>query len=196
MALVPLVAGALLGRQVQLPPIPTETLLAEADCGEEALAAHLGAFGCRVWRDAERGWLTADGPATRGAEIDLSTAPGLVLLLAPLAAQACRIAGAPSRFTGLGSSGCEDRLESLAAALAGLGLGVERGPEHLAVEPGRGDPVTSLDPQGDARLALSLALLGLVWPGLRVRGATCVDRWWPGFWEEMRGLGCRVLPGA
>jgi 3-phosphoshikimate 1-carboxyvinyltransferase len=45
---------------------------------------------------------------------------------------------------------------------------------------------------GDHRLAMSLAVAGLVGPGVDVVGADCADVSYPTFWRDVRSLGGTV----
>jgi 3-phosphoshikimate 1-carboxyvinyltransferase len=45
-----------------------------------------------------------------------------------------------------------------------------------------------VDPHGDHRIAMALAPIGLVVPGLAVDDPGVVDKTWPGFWAMLDDL--------
>ena len=49
-------------------------------------------------------------------------------------------------------------------------------------------PSHDLDPAGDHRVAMALAVAGLVVPGLRLADPRCVGKSWPRFWDAWEGL--------
>ena len=73
----------------------------------------------------------------------------------------------------------------------------ETGPEHLTVVPGapaaasRRAP-SPVDPRGDHRIAMALALTGLRLPGVAIRDPEVVGKSFPGFWRALAALGARV----
>jgi 3-phosphoshikimate 1-carboxyvinyltransferase len=116
-------------------------------------------------------------------------------VLAAVAAVAA-LDGHASRLAGLGTlEGKESpRRSGLAGALGALGLAVLSDAGTLAIGPAPGVSARRtaplvLDPRGDHRMAFAFALLGLAWPALCVADPGCVDKSWPGFWEE---LGARL----
>lgn len=83
-----------------------------------------------------------------------------------------------------------DRISVLAAELGRIGLAVETLPDGLVVH---GGPVRGgeADSHGDHRLAMSLAVAGLISEqGVTVKNVECVNTSFPGFWDlldEVRG---------
>jgi 3-phosphoshikimate 1-carboxyvinyltransferase len=49
----------------------------------------------------------------------------------------------------------------------------------------------AIDPHGDHRVAMSLALIGLVTPGITVAHPEVVNKTWPAFWNVLSGLESR-----
>jgi 3-phosphoshikimate 1-carboxyvinyltransferase len=163
--------------------------------GDVRIAEHLAAFGCRTrWSDAG---LEVCGAPLRPARLDLSGEPDLAPVLAAVAAAAAGARpGEPSVLAGLGTlAGKESsRLEVLALGLRAAGWAAEAGAAELRVG-ARADPDAvapcALDASGDHRMAFAFALLGLLRPGLTVRGADAVAKSWPGFWDDLARLGAR-----
>ena len=86
-------------------------------------------------------------------------------------------------------------IAALADALSRLGARVVAEEDGLAIEPPEGGASFGpavLDPHGDHRIAMALALTGLRIPGIRIRTPEVVAKSYPGFWDALSGLGARV----
>jgi 3-phosphoshikimate 1-carboxyvinyltransferase len=90
-----------------------------------------------------------------------------------------------------------DRLEAMATELRKAGAEVEEGPDWLRIpgiwagigkdrEP-PSEPV-QIDPRGDHRIAMSLALVGLRRPGIEVTAPEVVGKSYPDFWKDLDRL--------
>jgi 3-phosphoshikimate 1-carboxyvinyltransferase len=86
-----------------------------------------------------------------------------------------------------------DRIASVAAELRKMGAQVEERPDGMVI---RGPmPLTGavVDSHGDHRLAMALAVAGLVAHGETiVRGAAAINDSFPGFVETMQALGADI----
>jgi 3-phosphoshikimate 1-carboxyvinyltransferase len=85
-----------------------------------------------------------------------------------------------------------DRISMLCSELRGLGVEVEEFPDGFAIEGGtlRGGTV---NPHGDHRLAMSMAIAGLAsQEAVTVRQMEIVRESYPGFFEMLQGLGADV----
>lgn len=86
-----------------------------------------------------------------------------------------------------------DRLEAMATELRKLGAEVDEGVDSLRIPGIWGhaappeDPVL-IDPRGDHRIAMSLALAGLRRPGVSVSSPEVVGKSYPGFWKDLAAL--------
>jgi 3-phosphoshikimate 1-carboxyvinyltransferase len=184
-AAVALAAACLTGGDVRVSGFGTPSLQ-----GDVRIAEHLRAFGVAAGFDG--GVLWSRGRATRGARIDLSGEPDLAPPLAAVAAAVALEVGESSELSGLGTlPGKESsRIAVLAEGLERIGVRARSSSERLSIAPGsRREGELVLDPRGDHRMAFAFALLGLLVPGVRVRGPGCVAKSWPGFWEEIERLG-------
>jgi len=157
--------------------------------------AHLARFGCRTGWEPEGPW--AEGRPDRGAEVDCADTPDLAPVLAAVAAGAAIRVGAESRLFGLATlRGKEsDRIDTLSRGLEAAGVLVRAERDALEIGPaaaGRTPGPILLDPQGDHRMAFAFALLGLTVEDARVSDPSCVSKSWPGFWEDLGGLGATV----
>lgn len=117
---------------------------------------------------------------------DLTPCPDL---LPPLAAAAV-VAGHPVEITGVAHARVKesDRVAVLAEGLARAGVRVEELPDGLRIVPGGGLRPARLDPHGDHRMAMAFGLLSLLEPRLEVSDPGCVDKSYPSFWDDLRGL--------
>ena len=121
------------------------------------------------------------------AEIDVSGCPDL---LPPLAVMAAVRSGA-TRFTNAARLRMKesDRLSTAAALLTALGGQAEEGPDFLTVH---GGPLSggTVDCANDHRIAMAAAIAATACAGpVTVRGAECVKKSYPDFWEVYRSLG-------
>jgi 3-phosphoshikimate 1-carboxyvinyltransferase len=80
-----------------------------------------------------------------------------------------------------------DRLAALATELRKVGPKIEEFPDGLRITPG---PLqgASLATYNDHRMAMSLALIGLVVPGIRIENPACVGKTYPHFWQDLEKL--------
>ena len=121
------------------------------------------------------------------AEIDVSGCPDLLPPLAVMAA----VRSGTTCFTNAARLRMKesDRLSTTAAALAALGGRAEEGPDFLTVH---GGPLTggTVDSANDHRIAMmaAIAATGCTGP-VTIRGAECVQKSYPDFWEVYRSLG-------
>jgi len=85
-----------------------------------------------------------------------------------------------------------DRIASLARELSRLGGEVAERDDGLAIVGGRVLEDAACETYGDHRLAMSLAIAGLVGPRVDIIGAECASVSYPDFWEHARALGGAV----
>jgi len=186
-ACYPAAAAAMTGGEVTL-----EGLLPDSPQGDRGFLDLLAGMGAEAaWRGGE---LIVRGPGPRGlraVEADLSSMPDQVptlAALAPFARGTTRIGNVP--HLRIKES---DRLGAMAAELGKLGAPVEEGPDSLTIPglwhdglPPAGEVV--VDPHDDHRIAMSLALVGLRRPGVRIATPGVVAKSYPAFWEDLQSL--------
>ena len=85
-----------------------------------------------------------------------------------------------------------DRIAALARELSRLGGQIEEQPDGLRVLGGARLEHAVCETLGDHRLAMSLAVAGLVGPGADVVGADCAVVSYPSFWRHVRTVGGEV----
>jgi 3-phosphoshikimate 1-carboxyvinyltransferase len=142
-------------------------------------------MGCTV--TSSDGGTTVTGPASLSpVSVDMSAAPDAAVALAVI----CARAGGRSRISGLHSLRLKesDRLAALHSELTRFGSQVVIEGDSLEIAPGSELDV-EFDSHNDHRIAMSLALLGLVAPGISVDDPDVVNKTWPTYWEWLGSTG-------
>ncbi len=105
---------------------------------------------------------------------------------APTFATVAAFADGVSTMTGIRNLSLKEsnRIDSIAKGLGALGVKVESGEDCIHIHPGkmRGGEV---DPQGDHRIAMSCALVGLKVPGVRILQPECVRKSLPNYFQYL-----------
>jgi 3-phosphoshikimate 1-carboxyvinyltransferase len=125
-------------------------------------------------------------PLTIGGEL----AAELIDELPVLTVLAATIPG-ESRITGARELRVKesDRIAAMAAGLKAMGAGVEELEDGWVIQGGRPLAGAHVDSYGDHRVAMALAVAGLVADGTtEVAGAECVAISYPGFWKDLEAL--------
>ena len=157
--------------------------------GDVAFADALGRMGCDVaWHDEGDGSVTVSGRAARGIDIDMNAISDTVPTLAVVAL----FADGPTTIRNVAHIRDKetDRIGDLACELRRLGAAVEESRDGLRIVPGgagrlHGATVATYD---DHRMAMSLALVGLRVPGVRVSDPACVGKTFPDYWERLDAI--------
>ncbi len=127
------------------------------------------------------------GPAGRltGIDVDMNALPDAVLALAVVAL----FAEGPTRIRNVANLRIKetDRLAALETELRKLGARASAGSDSLTIEPGPLRPAV-IDTYGDHRMAMGLALAGLVVPGVVIRDPQCTAKTYPGFFADLARL--------
>jgi len=120
---------------------------------------------------------------------DLSNCIDLLPTVAVLAA----VAEGTSELTGIGRARIKesDRVAAVREGLEAMGIAVTEEADRLTVTGGqpRGAVIDSHD---DHRIAMAFAVLGMVAGETVIRGAECVSKTYPRFWEDLAALGGMV----
>ncbi len=80
-----------------------------------------------------------------------------------------------------------DRLAALARELQRTGIRAAESEDGLIIEGGKPRGAV-IETYNDHRIAMSFAVLGLAIPGMRIKDRDCVNKSFPGFWEELEKL--------
>jgi 3-phosphoshikimate 1-carboxyvinyltransferase len=188
-AAYPAAAAALTGGRVLLTGLP-----AASRQGDRGFLDLLAAMGARVeWRPEEDAVEVAGTGRLEAVDRDLSAMPDQVptlAALAPFARGTTVIRGVP--HLRIKES---DRLAAMVAGLRAIGAEADETPDGLVV-PGvwaerRPEPPPAplaVDPHGDHRIAMSLAVAGLARPGVLITHPEVVEKSYPRFWQDLAGL--------
>ena len=173
-------AAALCGERVRVQNINPQTLQ-----GDIKLLPIMERLGCSVIRGEH--WVeVVGGELTPGEYIfDLGDMPDMVPTLSVLAAIR------PGRTIIKNVSQLRkkesNRLEALVTELRKTGVRAEERDDGIMIDGSRPHGA-EIETYNDHRIAMSFAILGLRIPGIRIKDKYCVNKSFPGFWEELEKL--------
>ena len=155
---------------------------------DKALFPLLGEMGVETSVNGDAVKVSAS--ALQGIEADLSDCPDLF----PIVCTLCASAEGRSRLTGLSRLRLKesDRIAAMAEGLTRMGAKIRCDLDSVTITGGplRG---AEIDPWGDHRIAMSLAVLALNAGGeTTIRNAECVSKSYPGFWDDLKSIGGRL----
>ena len=154
--------------------------------GDRAVCELLRAFGAEV--SVEGGCVRVCKKELRGLRFDASQTPDL----APVAAALGALAEGETRIVNAARLRFKesDRLHTTAAMLASLGADVTELPDALVLRGKSSLPGGETVGFSDHRVAMAAAVAACgCESGLTLRGAECVGKSYPRFWEDCRSLG-------
>lgn len=150
--------------------------------GEAQFAGILEEMGCAVVRGPD--FITIKGTNyLKATEKDLGNMPDVAQTLAAVAA----FANGKTRMTNIGHLKYKecDRIEDTAEELRKMGVEVDTTISEISVNgPAKFKPAV-IEPHNDHRLAMSLSLLGLKIPGIRIRNPEVTRKSFPEFWDKL-----------
>jgi 3-phosphoshikimate 1-carboxyvinyltransferase len=187
-------AAALTGTTVVIPGITKGSR--QGDAGFARLMAEMGAQ--VSWRgDA----LVVSGGEIRGIQTEMDNMPDTVLTLAVVASQGHGDTKV-SNIANLKVKEC-DRIHAIEAELTRLGVSAQGGEDTVIVHPGNSVKPGLVHTYKDHRVAMAFSLLGLVHDGIRIQDPKCVEKSFPGYWQELarfvahhNGEGARAAGGC
>ena len=141
----------------------------------------LETMGCRIeYRDDS---ITVHGGNLRGVDVDMNAISDTVMTLAAVAL----FAEGPTTIRNVGHIRHKetDRIAAVATELRKLGAEVMEFADGLTIVP-RQLVGCAVDTYNDHRMAMSLALVGLRVPGVKVQNPGCVAKTYPGFWQDFK----------
>lgn len=173
-------AAALCPGRVRVRPIFPETLQ-----GDIRFLKILEKLGCRITREED--WVEVTGAALPSGEglYDLGDMPDMVPTLAVLAA--CRPGRTVIKNVAHLRIKESNRLEALVKELARTGVDSKETEDGLIIEGGNPHGA-EIETYNDHRIAMSFAILGLKVPGIKIKAPDCVNKSFPGFWDEFKKL--------
>ena len=181
-AAYPLAAGALAGEATVkgLNPMSSQA--------DKAILPLLGEMGAKIYVSGDTVKVTAS--KIGGIEADLSDCPDLF----PIVSALCAAAEGESHLTGLARLRLKEsnRVAAMTEGLRHMGAKVNYNEDSVKIK-GRPLHGAAVDPWGDHRIAMSLAVLALHAEGYTtIKNAGCVSKSYPGFWGDLVALGGRI----
>lgn len=157
--------------------------LGEGSRQPDVRVAHiLDAMGCEVeWGEHH---VTVAGPqdGLKGVDVDMSDAPDGALAVAAVSL----FANGSTSISGLGSLRHKesDRLAAMREEIRRIGGEAEIDGDTLHIHP---QPLhgAEIDPHGDHRIAMAMAIAGVRLEDFSVRDPHVVNKTWPGFWDTI-----------
>ena len=147
----------------------------------------LGKIGADL-QETERGIQVSGTGTIRGVgDLDASGFPDASLCIAAVVA----FGDSPSRIYGLNTLPLKesDRIEVMARSLASVGCGVAATETDLRISPLTDSTGSvAIDPIGDHRIAMAMAVLGTKRGGVSIVDTTCVGKSYPTFWSDLRSV--------
>lgn len=127
-------------------------------------------------------------------DLDLSDYPDLT----PALTVTCCMLGIPFKFTGLAALKIKecDRLVALIEEMEKVGCTIENLRDSGMEWDGKRHPIIAMpefDPRGDHRLAMAFAPVAAYIPGIVIKDTQCVDKSYPGYWDDLRSVGFRTV---
>ena len=168
-----LAAAAILQGKVTI-----DSLTRDSIQGDIRFVAVLESMGCTVTYDD--GSITLQGNRLHGIELDMNDISDTVMTLGVVAC----FAEGPTTIRNVAHIRYKetDRIEALATELRKIGAHVKVFADGLTITPGSHRSAT-LETYNDHRMAMSLALAGLVIPGITILQPGCVAKTYPNFWD-------------
>ena len=152
--------------------------------GDRRFLDALEAMGCTVTYGTQSVTVENYGKL-HGIRFDMATSPDTVQTLCMVAA----VASTLTTITGISHLKFKesDRISSTAERLRLLGGDVQVSDDSITILPSllHGG---SIDPANDHRTAMSFAVLGCGIGGVTIQNAECVNKSFPGFWEQLSGV--------
>lgn len=158
--------------------------------GEKKFADILEEMGCEVVKGDDH--VTVRGRKLKAVEKDMGDMPDVVQTLASVAV----FAEGRTRITNikhLKYKEC-DRIERTAEELRKLGVKIETKEDELIIYGNsRNIRPATFDTHKDHRMAMSLSLIGLKIPGIKIRNPEVAGKSFPNYWEKLREIGVNVI---
>ena len=176
-----LAAAAITGGEVRVEGLSRSSLQ-----GDVGFADALERMGCTVaWHEGDAPAVTVMGRAQRGIDIDMNAISDTVPTLAAVAV----FASGPTTIRNVAHIRDKetDRIGDLATELRKLGVSVDERRDGLTIHPAPLHAAT-IATYDDHRMAMSLALVGLVVPGVEILDPRCVGKTFPDYWQRLSTL--------
>jgi 3-phosphoshikimate 1-carboxyvinyltransferase len=165
--------------------VRVESIIPNTLQGDIGFLRVLEELGCGIIRGDH--WVEVTGGRLKSGEIifDFGEMPDMVPTLAVLAA--CRPGRTIIKNVAHLRIKESNRLEALVKELTKTGIKAQETEDGLIIDGGRPHGA-EIETYNDHRIAMSFAVLGLYVPGIKIKDPDCVQKSFPGFWEEMKKL--------
>ena len=167
--------------------VAVEGLGFDALQGDVGFCRVLERMGCEVSEDPGRS-ITVRGAASggaplRGVDVDMNAISDTVQTLAAVAL----FADGPTTVRGVAHNRHKetDRIGDLACELRKLGASVEESADGMVISPPPKVTPAEIETYNDHRMAMSLALPGLVVDGIVILNPACTAKTYPGYWDDL-----------
>ncbi|MCU1692634.1 MAG: aroA [Frankiales bacterium] len=149
--------------------------------GDVAFVDLLARMGAEVEQTATSTTVRGTG-VLHGIDVDMRDVSDTAQTLAAVAV----FADSPTRITGIGFIRAKetDRIAAMVTELRRAGLDATEDADGFTVVPATPSP-TTFATYDDHRMAMSLSLLGLRVPGVRIADPGCVAKTYPGFFDDL-----------
>ena len=154
--------------------------------GDRSMLAALAKLGARVERSGDTASVSSGAP--NACEMNVSDFPDLVPPLAAVAA----LAPGTTRLTGCGRLRLKesDRIETVCSGLAALGAGISSEGDDIVINGREALDGGVVDAANDHRIAMMAAIAATRCSSpVTIRGAECVQKSYPAFFEDYEKLG-------
>jgi len=162
--------------------------------GDAGFLKILESLGCRI--SAGEDWTEVEGAVTKAGELsfDMGDMPDMVPTLAVVSA--LRKGRTVIRNAAHLRHKESDRIGMMILELNRIGARAEETRDGMTIEGGGSLRGAEIETHRDHRIAMSMAVAGLVVPGIRIRDPDCVGKSFPGFWAEFNKLYVRERKGT
>lgn len=165
-------------------PLAIYNLNPDSFQGDKIMINLLQAMGAKIAKEGTAICVTSSG--LKAIEADLTNCIDLLPTVAVLAA----LANGQSKLNGISRARLKEsnRVLSVKDGLNRLGIEVTEEKDSLIINGDR--PAGGIiDSYGDHRIAMAFSILGIASGGISIKGAECVAKTYPAFWEILRGIG-------
>lgn len=171
-------AAAITGGKVRVKGLTRKALQ-----GDVEFCDCLVKMGCALIEEPDS--MTILGQPLSGIDVNMNSISDTVQTLAVVAL----FAGGPTTIRGVAHNRHKetDRIGDLARELRKVGATVEEFEDGLTIIPGELKSA-ELDTYNDHRMAMSLALIGLQQPGIRIRNPECTIKTYPNYFEDLEKI--------
>ena len=151
--------------------------------GDVGFVRCLEKMGCEV--EFGKNSISVSGPAKHGINIDMADVSDTVQTLSAVAL----FVDGPTTVTNVAHNRVKetDRIGNLAIELRKFGVQVDEHPDGLTIHPAPLNGAT-IETYDDHRMAMSLSLVGLKQPGVKILNPGCVSKTYPNFFADLKAF--------